>query len=62
MKYKIETIETELWKREYIVEADSKEEADKKLLNGNFVECLDSNVINSTLNSVDIESMGDLEE
>jgi len=54
MKYKITTIEMELWDREYIVEAESKEEADTKLLKGDFEECLDGNCVNSTMNTLEI--------
>lgn len=57
MKYKIKTIEVELWEREYLVEANSKEEADKKLLKGDFEDCLDGNTINSTINTIDIEEV-----
>jgi len=36
MKYKIKTLEQEQWERHYIIEANSKEEAEDKAINGNL--------------------------
>jgi hypothetical protein len=56
-KYKVITLETELWEREYLVEASSKVEAHKNLLKGDVIECLDGETINSMVNVSEIEEV-----
>jgi hypothetical protein len=55
--YRVITLETELWEREYLVKAISKEEAHKNLIKGDFVECLDGETINSMVYVSEIEEV-----
>ena len=53
MKFKIFTTEVEMWEKEYLVDAEDKEEAEKKYRIGEWEECLESNNVD-TMIKVDV--------
>jgi len=51
MKYEFDVLEVETWDRRYTIEAETEEEARKKLFNGEFDDC-DGETISAELKEV----------